>query len=73
MGESPPSLDRHEREAESSDPENTRINKVKFVTEADSGALTAKQSLGDPATESPLHPVTPALQDVLRAHRRFHE
>lgn len=65
MEESPPSVDRHEREAESSDPENTRTKKVKFVADADSVALSAQQSSGTKAAESPSRPVTPALWDVL--------
>lgn len=44
--ESPPSVDRHGREAESSDPENTRTKKVKFVAEADRVAMSALRSLG---------------------------
>lgn len=64
MEESPPSAGRQEKEHESSDPENTRTKKVKFVPNAGSVAMSAGQPLGTKSQESLPCPVMPTVWDV---------
>lgn len=55
MEESPPSVGRQEKETESSDTENRRARKVKFVPDAGSVATLAKWLRGTKSQASPSH------------------
>lgn len=73
MEESTPSAGRQEKENESSDPENTRTKKVKFVPNAGSVASSVRQPFRTKSQESLSCPVMPTAWDVSETPPVCHE